>query len=104
MNRLLSHKTIGNQIAAKEKCELGAEEAAQPTRASQHGHATTTTSRGKHHGPAVVVAVRRLLLILLPLLLLFLSRPWYLLCYARVESFWTILGIFFDPLGLKNMF
>jgi len=32
-----------------------------------------------------------------------LPNPWYLLCYARVESLWAFLAIFFDPLGLENI-
>jgi len=43
MNRLLPHKTVGNQTAAKEKREPGAEEAARPCH--------------HHHGQPVVVAI-----------------------------------------------
>jgi len=31
-----------------------------------------------------------------------LPNPWYLLCYAYVESFWAFLAIFFDTLGLEK--
>jgi len=80
-------------------------------RAGHHGHGhhhgppmAATVGRGSQHGQPVVVVVHRLLLVSLLLLFLFLSRLWYLLCYVPVESFWTILAILFDPLGLKNIF
>jgi len=70
-----------------------------------HGQPMASTMvRGGPHGLAMVASAGLSPYFPLCCIVMFLLGWWYLTWFGHVGKFWASFAIFFDPLGLKNIF